>query len=197
MELALAEDAGFSTVERGGNVKAILPSGESTIIGKIQVFTGLEDGLLGLALDPHFTQNQHLYLFTPSRPRPSIATARRRVRIEFPVSLSRMASSIFRRKGHGSVHYPAEECCHSGGSVNFDARGNLYASAGDNTNPFASDGYAPIDKTSRALALERREVLGKSKRPKRENSSRAPGGGRHGDYSQGKPFPSRHSRHPA
>jgi len=28
----------------------------------------------------------------------------------------------------------------------FDAKGNLYVSIGDNTNPFESDGYAPIDE---------------------------------------------------
>ncbi len=38
-----------------------------------------------------------------------------------------------------------DECCHTGGSIAFDARGNLYLSTGDNTNPFAT-GYAPIDE---------------------------------------------------
>src|SRR3712207_3460880 len=38
-----------------------------------------------------------------------------------------------------------EKCCHTGGSIAFDARGNLYLSTGDNTNPFAT-GYAPIDE---------------------------------------------------
>src|SRR5205085_5207137 len=39
-----------------------------------------------------------------------------------------------------------QECCHSGGSLNFDSKGNLYLSTGDNTNPFASDGYSPHDR---------------------------------------------------
>src|SRR5262249_16349154 len=39
-----------------------------------------------------------------------------------------------------------EECCHSAGSLAFDAQGNLYASAGDNTHPGASDGFSPIDE---------------------------------------------------
>src|SRR5206468_9303455 len=37
------------------------------------------------------------------------------------------------------------QCCHTGGSIAFDAQGNLYVSTGDNSNPFAS-GYAPIDE---------------------------------------------------
>lgn len=34
-------------------------------------------------------------------------------------------------------------CCHVGGDIDFDAQGNLYLSTGDDSNPFASDGYAP------------------------------------------------------
>ena len=38
-----------------------------------------------------------------------------------------------------------DQCCHTGGSIAFDAHGNLFISTGDNTNPFAT-GYAPIDE---------------------------------------------------
>jgi glucose/arabinose dehydrogenase len=34
-----------------------------------------------------------------------------------------------------------EQCCHVGGSLTFDAKGNLDVSIGDNTNPFDSDGW--------------------------------------------------------
>ncbi|GFM95377.1 glycosyl hydrolase [Streptomyces fulvorobeus] len=37
-------------------------------------------------------------------------------------------------------------CCHVGGDIDFDAAGNLYLSTGDDTNPFASDNYTPIDE---------------------------------------------------
>ncbi|MDT0461292.1 PQQ-dependent sugar dehydrogenase, partial [Streptomyces sp. DSM 41527] len=37
-------------------------------------------------------------------------------------------------------------CCHVGGDIDFDKDGNLYLSTGDDTNPFASDGYTPIDE---------------------------------------------------
>lgn len=39
-----------------------------------------------------------------------------------------------------------EECCHTGGSIAFDADGNLYVSTGDNTNPHESNGYNPTDE---------------------------------------------------
>jgi PKD repeat protein len=37
-------------------------------------------------------------------------------------------------------------CCHVGGDIDFDATGNLYLTTGDDTNPFESDAYAPIDE---------------------------------------------------
>ena len=46
------------------------------------------------------------------------------------------------------LQVPADRgiCCHAGGEIDFDAEGNLYLSTGDDTNPFASDGYTPIDE---------------------------------------------------
>src|SRR5690606_26538365 len=37
-------------------------------------------------------------------------------------------------------------CCHIGGQIDFDAAGNLLLSTGDDTNPFQSQGYTPIDE---------------------------------------------------
>ena len=37
-------------------------------------------------------------------------------------------------------------CCHTAGKIDFDAAGNLYLSTGDDSYPFASDGFAPIDQ---------------------------------------------------
>ena len=37
-------------------------------------------------------------------------------------------------------------CCHVGGKIDFDGEGNLYLSTGDDTNPFESSGYSPIDE---------------------------------------------------
>jgi glucose/arabinose dehydrogenase len=38
------------------------------------------------------------------------------------------------------------QCCHVGGDIDFDAAGNVYLTTGDDTNPFDSAGYAPIDE---------------------------------------------------
>src|SRR4029453_6289647 len=37
-------------------------------------------------------------------------------------------------------------CCHVGGDIDFDAAGNLYLTTGDDTNPFESNGYSPLDE---------------------------------------------------
>ncbi len=52
-------------------------------------------------------------------------------------------------------------CCHVGGDIDFDAAGNLYLSTGDDTNPFASDGYTPIDeRASRNPAYDAQRSAG-------------------------------------
>jgi hypothetical protein len=37
-------------------------------------------------------------------------------------------------------------CCHVGGDILFDAEGDLYLSTGDDTNPFQSGGFTPLDE---------------------------------------------------
>ena len=52
-------------------------------------------------------------------------------------------------------------CCHVGGDIDFDAAGNLYLSTGDDTNPFDSAGYAPIDeRTDRNPAYDAQRTAG-------------------------------------
>ena len=52
-------------------------------------------------------------------------------------------------------------CCHVGGNIDFDGNGNLLLSTGDDTNPFESDGYAPIDdRAARNPAFDARRSAG-------------------------------------
>ncbi|MEO1627043.1 MAG: PQQ-dependent sugar dehydrogenase [Bacteroidota bacterium] len=44
------------------------------------------------------------------------------------------------------VNVQRETCCHSGGSITFDANGLLYLSTGDNTSSKESDGFSPLDE---------------------------------------------------
>ena len=139
-ELDVAPDGRVFFIERGGDLKVWKPETQRTVLaGHIDVFTGNEDGLLGLALDPDFAENGWVYLYySPAGTTPVQHLARytvngdtldpdsRRVLLEIPTQ--------------------RDECCHSAGSLAFGPDGNLYVSTGDNTNPFASDGRAPIDE---------------------------------------------------
>ena len=52
-------------------------------------------------------------------------------------------------------------CCHVGGKIQFDGEGNVYLSTGDDTNPFQSSGYTPIDdRANRNPAFDARRSAG-------------------------------------
>lgn len=148
MELAVARDGRVFFALRDGTVKVIAPGAkESTLVGKLDVFTGLEDGLLGITLDPNFSENNWIYLFY-ANPETNLDADGKKVG-ENRVSRFTLKSGqldLASEKIQIRIVTQREECCHSGGSLNFDGQGNLFASVGDNTNPFASDGYAPIDE---------------------------------------------------
>ena len=152
MELAVAKDGRVFYAERGGQIKMWDPQTKThSIIGKLKVedyvMTKMEDGLLGLVLDPHFETNGWIYLYYSPPDSHSDALGRK---------LGENVLSRFTFKDNkldlGSekvlLHVPTQrfECCHSGGDLAFDSQGNLYLSTGDNTNPFASEGFAPMDE---------------------------------------------------
>ena len=146
MELAVAGDGRVFYAERSGAVKLWDPKTKnSAVVGKIVVFTGLEDGLLGITLDPNFLKNGWMYLYH-SLPETTLDAHGKKAGIN---RLSRFtfkngAIDLASEKPLLDVATQREQCCHAGGSLSFDAAGNLYLSTGDNTNPFESDGYAPI-----------------------------------------------------
>jgi len=148
MELSVAKDGRVFYIERAGKISVWDPQSRSSKqVGKIEVFRGLEDGLLGLTLDPNFLQNHWIYLYY-SKPETGHdangkKTGENRVA---RFTLNGDSLDIASEKILVRVATQREECCHSGGSLNFDSQGNLYLSAGDNTNPFGSDGYAPTDE---------------------------------------------------
>ncbi len=97
-----------------------------------------EDGLLGLAADPNFAKNSWVYMYySPAGPDSKNVLARFHMKGD---SLELTSKKIL-------LEIPTQrlKCCHTGGSIAFDNKGNLYMSTGDNSNPFAT-GYAPIDE---------------------------------------------------
>ncbi|MFT5167350.1 MAG: cytochrome c [Saprospiraceae bacterium] len=140
MELDILDNGKILFVERKGAIKLYDPETEILrLVTEFPVHTKFEDGLLGMTIDPNYKENKWLYLFySPVGKKPvqhvsrfvfdndSLHYATEKVVIEIPVQ--------------------RDECCHSGGSLEFGADGNLYIGVGDDTNPFDSDGFAPIDE---------------------------------------------------
>lgn len=97
-----------------------------------------EDGLLGLNKDPHFQVNQWIYLYYSS-PKGSYNQLSRFTMKGDEIILNSEKELL-------KVETQREECCHTGGSIDWDKAGNLYLSTGDNTNPHGSNGFSPVDE---------------------------------------------------
>jgi cytochrome c len=143
-ELATMPNGKIIFVERKGDVKVYDPAtSKSKLVGQIPVYTKFEYGLMGVGVDPNFTKNNWIYLFY------SPDESRENTKDQF---LSRfdydnVNDTILMNTEKIVLRFPVKrnDCCHTGGSIDFDKEGNLYLSTGDDTNPFASDGFAPID----------------------------------------------------
>ncbi len=140
MQMANAPDGRIFLIELAGNVKLIDPATKTTkVIAKIEVTTEQENGLIGICLDPKFSENGWVYLqySPPSFPGQQLS------RFRFKNDTLDLASEqkLFR------FEEQRRECCHHAGSMTFGPDGCLYVGTGDNTNPFNdSEGYAPTDQ---------------------------------------------------
>lgn len=139
MELEVAPDGRVFFIEIAGKLRIWKPDTRAVIdAGELKVTTALENGLLGFALDPKFSENHWIYI------------------LHSPVDWDGQRLSRFEMRGDTLametekilLTYPEQrlECCHHAGSVEFAPDGCLLFSAGDNTHPAGdSDGYAPLD----------------------------------------------------
>ena len=148
MEIAVAPDGRVLIVERAGVVKVLRPGERDPVVaGRIEVFHELEDGLLGIALDPAFASNGWVYLFH-SDPATRVVEGVGKMgdNIVSRFTLQGDVLDMASRKELLRIPTQREQCCHSAGSLAFDAQGNLYVATGDNTHPGESDGYSPSDE---------------------------------------------------
>jgi len=141
MELEILPDGKLIYVQRHGAIRVYDPTEESSsLVKRLNVFSKLEDGLLGMALDPKFEENNWVYFFY-SDPEESHQNIARFTLNEDYTSLVPDSEKVLLE-----IPTQREECCHSGGSLEFGPAGLLYISTGDNTSPRASDGFNPIDE---------------------------------------------------
>ncbi len=140
IDLAVAPDGRVFFIERKGELKVYRPDlGLTRLAGQLAVSTDFEDGLLGIALDPDFARNNWLYLFYS----PQGDAAKQHVsRFALAGDELVLDSEVV------LLEIPTQRrtCCHSGGALVFGPDGSLYIGVGDNTNPFDSDGFSPLDE---------------------------------------------------
>jgi glucose/arabinose dehydrogenase/PKD repeat protein len=158
MSLAVLPDRSVLHTSRDGELRLTDAAGTTKLAGKLDVYSHDEEGLQGIGVDPGFTENRFIYLYyapplnTPAGDAPETGTAADFAPFDGVNRLSR-----FVLKADGTLDNASEKkildvpatrgiCCHVGGDIDFDAAGNLYLSTGDDSNPFQSDGFTPIDE---------------------------------------------------
>ena len=145
MEIAVLKSGVVYMAERSGNFFAYKPADNTTkLVHRFKVLPDTKEafgnGVLGMTIDPDFETNHFVYFFYSPDSMPahqnisrfkmikedSIDLASEKVIIQVPIDL--------------------EVSAHTGGSLAWDRNKNLFISTGDNTVPFESNGYAPLDE---------------------------------------------------
>lgn len=140
MKMQVLPDGSVLIVERKGAIKKFDPEKNAIdTIAVLPVFHGLEDGLLGVALDPSFEENEWVYFFYSP---PTEEPKQRISRFQFDGDSLLMQSE----KVLLEIPLQREECCHSAGSLGFGPNRTLYIAVGDNTNPHNPGYYNSIDE---------------------------------------------------
>ena len=139
-ELAVLPDGKVIFTERKGAVKMYYPEdGSMRQIAQMNVHTKFEDGLMGIAKDPDFFYNNWIYMYYSPAGEDTVQNLSRFLLLGDSLIMSSEKIIL-------QVPVQRRECCHTGGSIAFGPDGLLHLSTGDDTNPFESNGYAPIDE---------------------------------------------------
>ena len=185
MSLAVLPDGRVLHTARTGEVRIHNPqTGLNTLAADMRrspegLYQHDEEGVQGIAIDPNFASNRWVYVFYSPRldtPTDVVGTGINEGDAPFNLNTAADRQRLERFRGYlllsrfklqgdqldfGSeqqiMRVPSDRgiCCHVGGQIDFDNVGNLYLSVGDDTNPFESQGYTPIDeRTTRNPAFD-------------------------------------------
>ncbi|MFT7560943.1 MAG: putative repeat protein (TIGR03806 family) [Flavobacteriales bacterium] len=137
MALEISEDNEFYVIGRRGEFYA-LENELLNVKSTIATNSDFEGGLIGFALDPNFTENRRAYFHYTHSTLARLRVTQMSINDDNTLDFSSEIELL---------NYPTDyQCCHVAGDMEFDSEGNLYIATGDNTNPFQSEGYAPIDE---------------------------------------------------
>ncbi|MFD7896521.1 ThuA domain-containing protein [Streptomyces sp. NPDC059743] len=147
MELDVAEDDRVLYIQRSGEVKIFDPEAHSTVTaGTLDVYTGGEDGLIGMELDPDFARNGWIYLYHSPAGATQDINRLSRFTIKNGTLDPASEKKLLDVPAYRDRTFP--EPGHTGGAVEFGPDGTLYLGVGDDVPPNLDpdwQGYAPID----------------------------------------------------
>ncbi len=145
MELAVAPDGRVFYTELDGTLAVYDPAGaEASVVHEFAVTRAGGSGVIGVTLDPSFAENRFLYVYySPPAETDPFDFRLSRFTLTEQSTLDLSTESILL-----TVPVSRNSGSHHGGSLAFDADGNLILSTGDSTSPFPADGYAPLDERS-------------------------------------------------
>ncbi|WP_336207244.1 PQQ-dependent sugar dehydrogenase [Nonomuraea sp. LPB2021202275-12-8] len=172
VDLAVLPDSRVLHTTRTGEVWLHDPkTGLNTLAARLDVYQHDEEGLQSIALSPGFgkgsKKDDWIYLYysppldtpidDPATPdvnegdAPFTGTPADFAPFKGLIRLSRFrftGTTVSLGSEQRILDVPVDRgiCCHVGGDIVFDAAGDLYLSTGDDTNPFQSDGFTPIDE---------------------------------------------------
>ena len=191
MSLAVLPDGRVLHAARTGEIRLHNPrNGTNNIVTDMKdapqgLYQHDEEGIQGIAVDANFEENRWVYVYySPKLNTPTDVVGTGINEGDAPETLTtqfdrdRLAlfngyALLSRFKFQNSrLNFSTEQeiirvpmsrgiCCHVGGQIDFDGQGNLYLSTGDDTNPFQSAGYAPLDdRETRNPAFDSRRTSG-------------------------------------
>ncbi len=159
MMLEVTNDGDVFYVERDGRIRLVDGETQATTTAlSLSVFQENEDGLQGMVLDPDFDTNGWMYLYWS--PLDVGSYGPHNVVSRFTYNPDTRLIDPASRADVLRVTVQRDECCHVGGDMIFDNDGNLILVTGDNTNPFASSGYSPLDGQPGRAAWDARRSAG-------------------------------------
>jgi cytochrome c len=142
MQFTILGDGRIVVIDRMGKVRVIRKDG-TTVTTEVPIYAvasgpNWEDGMIGIAADPDFAKNPYVYILHAVKgdvPKEAL------MRYGFKGDELDVAS--------GKVILEIPNCRtvigHCGGGMSFGPDRQLFISTGDNTTPFVSDGFTPID----------------------------------------------------
>ncbi|MFP4339581.1 MAG: malectin domain-containing carbohydrate-binding protein [Cyclobacteriaceae bacterium] len=136
-------------IDRFGELLVYNPETKVTVsAATLNVFHGLEDGLLAVEFDKDFLTNQYLYLHYS----PADTSVNRVSRFTMNGNTLDLNTEVV------VIEWQTQRdgCCHSSGDMDMDSEGNLYIATGDNAyHTSANAGYTPLDETNPAKSAEK------------------------------------------